>query len=191
MSISKIIGTHFLNKYRKLTEENLIKTQLFLRSSTNRESKVLIVTLELAQILNINAFDLYILSYNYCSSKKTWDKIFYARIMAVCLSDFFDKIFHITGKDLLTELESINATETINQVKGTMKNLSTIKKDIEGKLKNIRNITLAHKTLIGSDLFAEIEGIDHHEIYDCTSKVLSLINFLNTHILEILRNITK
>lgn len=190
MSIGKIIGTIYLNKYRKLTEANLLRTQLYIRTRRDSESKSLIVTLELAQILNINAYDLYILSFDYCSTKKTWDKIFYARIMAVCLSDFFDKIFGLIGKDLLTELESISAIESIYQVKDTAKKLSTIKKDIEGKLKSIRNITLAHKTTVGSDLYSEIQSIDHHEIYASTSKVLSLMNFLNSHIIEILKRFT-
>jgi len=190
MGLNKFIGTIKLNQFRKITEANLLRTQTFLTENKHIESTALLLTLDCAQILTINSYDLFFLSYNYCASKKIWDKIFYGRVIAVCLTDFFDKIFTIIGKDLLGELKDIITEEELSSIKETTNKISTIKKQINQELQSIRNITIAHKTTSGSHLYEKIMHIDHHMIFENTQIIISLMTTLHSHLTRTLKHFT-
>ena len=187
MGFGKFIGTIRLNQYRKITEENLLKTQNFVTKNTHIESQALLLTLDCVQILFINSYDLFLLSYNYCAAKRNWDKIFYGRVMAVCLTDFFDKIFAIIGKDLVSELTGIISEEELSKLRETTKNISTIRKQIDKELQRIRNITIAHKSTSGSHLYENIMSIDHHLVFENSQKIIGFMTTLQSQLTIILK----
>jgi hypothetical protein len=191
MGLSRILANRSFNKYRRVTEYNMKRTQIFLKSETFAKDKSIIVTLECSQYLMINAYDLFVLSYNYLSSKKDWDKILFARIMALYLIDFYEKIFPLIGKDLISEINNFSNIETLNAIKIIGKRISKIKTESEVNLRQIRNVTIAHKSNSGSYLMDQIYNIDHKVINDYASELTGLMTDLSTQLTKILKSYSK
>lgn len=188
MVLGRIIAKRSLKKFRKITVSNLKKSNVLLSSSILVEDKSLKSTIECSQYLMVNSLDLFILSFNYLSTKENWDKVLFSRIMALYIIDFYDTIFPLIGRDLVHEVEKFSDSKTIDSIKLITKKISKIKKESESKLKHIRNVTIGHKSNSGNYLFEQIEKIDHKEINNFSTELTGLMTKLSSQLVEILKS---
>jgi hypothetical protein len=188
MIFSRLVATIYFKNKRKLLERNLKKSQNFLKGAINYKLSHVKITVECAQYVQINSYDLLILSYNYLKAKENWDKCLHARTIAVYIVDFFDNIFPIIGQAFLKKIEFIIEEETIKKFKELNREVSELKRKYDKKLRSIRNITIAHKAKIGSDLYHEINTINHKEVYDIASELTKLITLFNRNITVVLNS---
>jgi len=187
MGLGKFIANRSFKKYRKITESNLKRSQDFLKSSILANDKTLRVSIECSEYLMINMYDLFVLSYNYLASKNNWDKILYSRIMALYLIDFYEKIFPLIGKEVITEVDHIADIKTVESIKLICKRIAKIRNESQDNLRYIRNLTIAHKTNSGNHLLDEINKIDHKRINDYVSELTGLMTKLSNQLTDILK----
>lgn len=191
MGLGKIIANRSFGKYRKLTESNLKRSRDFLESNNFAKDKSLKVTIECSEYLMINTYDLFVLSFNYLASKSNWDKILYSRIIALYLVDFYEKIFPLIGKDVISEVNHIADKKTVETIKLICKKIAKIKNESEDNLRHIRNVTIAHKSNSGNHLLDEINKIDHKRINDYVSEITGLMTNLSNQLTDILKSYTR
>jgi hypothetical protein len=191
MGLARIIANRRLSKYRIITESNLKRSQVFLKSNKLANDPSLRLTIECSEYLMINSYDLFVLSYNYLASKRIWDKLLYSRIIALYLIDFYDKIFPLIGKEVIPEIKNITDSKTIETMKLLCKKISAIKIKSESTLRHVRNVTIAHKTNSGFQLYDEIYKIEHKTINDYASDLSGLMTSLNAQLTDVLRSYIK
>lgn len=115
-----------------------------------------------SDIVNI---DLTILLEKVRLANREQEKKLYARVIALTIVDYLDNINVLIGRDCLTELKNNNMTEFLDEFKSINKKFSIFKKDNERVLRDIRNNTIAHKSIDGLKLNAHINNIIVENIY--------------------------
>ncbi len=108
----------------------------------------------------IAQFDIAILLETIRISKRKYEKALFARMLALTIIEYMDDINPLIGHVLRKDLDKNNLSEFITIFKNINKQYSTIKKDNNRLLREIRNTTAAHKSKDSFQLLNYIEEID-------------------------------
>ena len=122
--------------------------------------------------------DLLILLEKFRLSKRNYEKLLIARIIALTIIEYIDDINILIGRDLLKELASNNFTEFISSFKEISKKYSDIKKNHDKLLRQIRNNLMAHKSKDSLKLAKSIYEIDGEHIYELGLQLITITRIL-------------
>lgn len=130
--------------------------------------------LNLSLITSITNTDISILTQDIRLAKHRFEKLLYARMLAMIIIEYLKDINDLLGFKLIGELNSNNFQEFIPIIKDLNSQYATVRKKHETLLNNIRNNVSAHKTKEALSLVQYIYNIDPDEIFYIGLEIINI-----------------
>ncbi|MDB5274594.1 MAG: hypothetical protein JWO58_2961 [Chitinophagaceae bacterium] len=168
---------HTYNNNFKVQEHTLsiiLKTKKY-ASENNLESNKLI--LNVAGFLNICTYDLKIIGKELTFSTDQWRKKYFARQACLIIYETMNDIPELIGTDFRKEISKLkNKDVLLDELKSINKEINQFKIDNKDRLKNIRNVSIAHRD---RDIFEQIKIIDSIQWQEAIKYVTTFDAILN------------
>lgn len=105
---------------------------------------------------------------------RRFEKLLYARLLAMIMIEFLDDINRLIGKEFVRELEKNEFNDTVQIFKDIAKQYSKIKNDNEPLLRTLRNSTSAHKENDALKLVNMVYNIDSSGILNIGIDIINI-----------------
>ncbi|WP_281298203.1 hypothetical protein [Flavobacterium limnophilum] len=130
--------------------------------------------LNLCLISSITNTDISILTQNIRLAKHRFEKLLFARMLAMIIIEYLKDINDLLGFKLIGELNSNNYKEFVPIIKDLNSKYASVRKKHETLLNNIRNNVSAHKTKEALNLVQYIYNIDTDEIFQIGLEIMQI-----------------
>lgn len=158
----------------ELTADEVNSTREFYEKMRNHGIRRFDNFLNLSLITSITNTDISILTQDIRLAKHRFQKLFYARMLAMVIIEYLKDINELLGFKLIGELNSNNFQEFVPIIKEINSKYAGIRKKHETLLNNIRNNVSAHKTKEALNLVQYIYNIDPDEIFHIGLEIIQI-----------------
>ncbi len=192
-----------INIFMKIKARNVFSKNVISLENSIRVQKEAIELLQKTDIKDFDSLynlslysalgnlDLLILLKNVLRAKRKYEKALFARLLALTIIEYMDDINPLIGHDLLNELNNNNLSEFTINFKSINKRYSTIKKNNERLLRQIRNTTAAHKSTDSLKLINYIEQLNIPQIISLGIEIIKIMNDLTNETIKLITKINS
>lgn len=132
-----------------------------------------------AGYINITGYDLKIIGRELFFSTNEWQKRYFSRQACLLIYELTNDIPSLLGKDFRSELNKLSDAHTlVMELNLITKAISDYKKDNHERLKNIRNVSVAHRDKDFFEQLSIIESIQWSEIIEYLVRFDNIMNDL-------------
>jgi len=160
-------------------EEDIYENRSFYEKMRNHGIRRFDVLFNIVLNSSIVSADLVLLSSQIRLSNRRFEKVLYARMLAMIVIEFLNDISTPLGRDLVRELKQNNYIEHVEAINNINKEFAEIRKKHQSVLTSIRNNIAAHKTKDGLNLINQIFSLDPNDIVALTIDVMNVNTKLN------------
>lgn len=169
----------------KVVEDDINTTRQFFEKMRNHGIRRFDSLLNVSLQSSITNADLILLTEKIRVSKRRFEKLLFARMLAMIVLEYLRDINTYLGHNLIAELNSNNYKPLVSTIKDINKQFAEIRKKHEKLLTTIRNNISAHKTKDSLDMVHHIFSLDPEEIYTLSIEVIKTNTKLSDAITEI------
>ncbi|MCE5328760.1 hypothetical protein LLG07_00240 [bacterium] len=181
----------FIERYNVL-ESNIWTVKHIKKAAINKGSKENTILWNVFGFLNIIAFDLVSVGYNLIFEEKRWQKIYYARQVALIISEALKDIPEVLGKNYKELFIGIDLAEDyLSELNKYKKELEVYKKTHLQKLYEIRINVSAHRDQDIDNQLNIICKIDPYKIIEAMNDFEVILRKISDHFQKLLVHTVK